>query len=77
MTGAIVTFGILAAHIIAGQAGGFALSGGVASSLESLPFPDALTVLGAAAVLSAATVVASLMPAPRARGTRKPTTRWQ
>jgi putative ABC transport system permease protein len=57
---------IAAIGIVVGAAGGYALGRVAASYLENMRFPDALPVLGAAAVLMSAAVVASLMPAARA-----------
>jgi len=57
---------IAAIGIVAGAAGGYALGRVAASSVESLRLPGASPVLGAAAVLMGAAVVASLMPAARA-----------
>jgi ABC-type antimicrobial peptide transport system permease subunit len=57
---------IAAIGIVAGAAGGFALDRVAASSALSLRLPGALPVLGAAAVLMGAAVVASLIPAARA-----------
>jgi putative ABC transport system permease protein len=58
---------IAAIGIVAGAAGGYAL-GRVAAShhVESMRLPSALAMLGAAAVLMGAAVLASLMPAARA-----------
>jgi ABC-type antimicrobial peptide transport system permease subunit len=52
--------------IVAGAAGGYAFGGVAASYLENMRLPGALAVLGAAAVLMGAAVIASLMPAARA-----------
>lgn len=52
--------------IVAGAAGGYALGRVAASHVESMRLPSALAMLGAAAVLMGAAVVASLMPAARA-----------
>jgi putative ABC transport system permease protein len=51
---------------VAGTAGGYALGHVAGSYLENMQLPGALPVLGAAAVLLGAAVVASLMPAARA-----------
>ena len=59
---------IVAIGIVAGVAGGYAFAALAASYLENVRIPGALTVLGAAAILVAAAVIASLMPA--ARGSR-------
>jgi hypothetical protein len=57
---------IAAIGIVAGTVGGYALGRVAASHVESLRLPGAWPVLGAAAVLMGAAVVASLMPAARA-----------
>jgi predicted permease len=57
---------IAAIGIAAGAAGGYALGRLAASVFEPVQMPGALTVLGAAAVLVGAAVVASLVPARRA-----------
>jgi len=57
---------IAAIGIVAGAAGGYALGRVGTSYLENMRLPGALAVLGAAAVLMGAAVVASLMPAARA-----------
>ena len=57
---------IVAVGIVAGAAGGYAFAGVAASYLENVRMPGALPILGAAAVLVGAAVVASLMPAARA-----------
>jgi ABC-type antimicrobial peptide transport system permease subunit len=57
---------IAAMGIAAGAVGGYALGRAVTSYLDNMPLPSALAILGAAAVLMAAAVVASLMPAARA-----------
>ncbi len=57
---------IAAIGILAGTAGGYALGRVAGGYLENLQLPGALPVLGAAAVLMGAAVVASLMPAARA-----------
>jgi predicted permease len=54
---------IAAIGTIAGAVGGYALSRLAASHVESLRLPGALPLVGAAAVLMGAAVVASLMPA--------------
>jgi predicted permease len=56
---------IAALGVVAGAAASYAL-GVAATSVESARLPGALPVLGAAAVLMGAAVVASLMPAARA-----------
>jgi putative ABC transport system permease protein len=57
---------IVAIGIGAGLAGGYAFSRVAASYLENVSLPGALPILGAAAVLVAAALLASLMPAARA-----------
>jgi ABC-type antimicrobial peptide transport system permease subunit len=57
---------IAAIGIAAGVVGGYALARVAASFVESVQLPGALPVLGSAAVLIVAAVVASLMPAARA-----------
>jgi ABC-type antimicrobial peptide transport system permease subunit len=57
---------IVAIGIVAGAAGGYAVSLVVASYLEQVRLPGLLPILGAAAVLVGAAVVASLLPAARA-----------
>jgi putative ABC transport system permease protein len=57
----IVTLGIAA-----GIAGGYAFALLAASYVEDVRLPGALPILGAAAVLTAAAILASLMPAARA-----------
>jgi predicted permease len=57
---------IAAIGIAAGAVGGYALARVAAKFFEQVQLPGALTVLGSAAVLIAAAVVASLMPAARA-----------
>ncbi len=57
---------IVAVGIAAGAAGGYAFAGVAASYVGSVRLPGALPILGAAAVLVGAAVVASLMPAARA-----------
>jgi hypothetical protein len=52
--------------IIAGTVGGYALAKVAANYLGSLPMPGALSLGGAAAVLIASAIVASLVPAARA-----------
>ncbi|HEX6323256.1 MAG TPA: ADOP family duplicated permease [Vicinamibacterales bacterium] len=52
--------------IVAGVAGGYALTGLAAGYFESLRLPGALTALGAAGVLGGAAILASLLPAARA-----------
>ena len=57
---------IAAIGIAAGAAGGYVLGRMATSYLQNMQIPDALALCGAAAVLMAAAVVASLMPAARA-----------
>ncbi|HET6629280.1 MAG TPA: FtsX-like permease family protein, partial [Woeseiaceae bacterium] len=57
---------IVAIGIVAGAVAGFAFTQIAATYLENLRLPGALPVLGAATVLVAAAVTASLMPAARA-----------
>jgi len=57
---------IAAIGIVAGAAGGFALASVAATFVTGVQLPGALTVAGAALVLVAAAIVASLMPAARA-----------
>ncbi len=57
---------IVAVGITAGVAGGYAFAGIAASYLENVHLPGAMPILGAAAVLVGAAIVASLMPAARA-----------
>ena len=52
--------------IVAGVGGGFALARIVASYLQDVQLPGALPLIGAASVLLAAAVVASVLPAARA-----------
>jgi predicted permease len=57
---------IVAVGIAAGAAGGYAFAGVAASYVGDVRLPGAWPILGAAAVLAGAAVVASLMPAARA-----------
>ena len=57
---------IVGAGILAGAAGGYAFSRIAVNYVGSVQMPGALPVLAAAAVLTAAAIVASLMPAARA-----------
>jgi len=57
---------IVTVGIAAGAAGGYAFAGLAASYLGNVRLPGALPILGAAAVLVGAALVASLMPAARA-----------
>jgi ABC-type antimicrobial peptide transport system permease subunit len=57
---------IAAAGILAGIAAGYALGRVAAMVFHQTQMPGALTVIGAAGVLAAAALAASLMPAARA-----------
>jgi ABC-type antimicrobial peptide transport system permease subunit len=57
---------IAAIGIVAGAAGGFALASVASRFVSDVQLPGAVPVLGAAAVLIGAAVVAALMPAARA-----------
>jgi len=57
---------IAAIGIAAGAAGGYALAGVAQKLVAGVQWPGAIPVIGAAAVLIAAAIVASLMPAARA-----------
>ena len=57
---------IAAIGIAAGAAGGYVLARVAAGFFENVQLPGALPVIGAAAVLIGAAIVASLMPAARA-----------
>jgi ABC-type antimicrobial peptide transport system permease subunit len=57
---------IAGAGVIAGVVGGIALARFVGSFVADVRMPGALPVIGAAVVLVAAAVLASLMPAARA-----------
>ena len=57
---------IAAIGIAAGAAGGYALSQTAAHFVQHVDLPGALPILGAAAVLMAAAIAASVMPAARA-----------
>ena len=57
---------IAAIGIAAGAAGGYALARVAARFFEHVQLPGALPLIGAAAVLIGAAIVASLMPAARA-----------
>jgi predicted permease len=52
--------------IAAGAAGGYGVARAVATLVEDVPMPGVLPLAGAAAVLIAAAIIASLMPAARA-----------
>jgi len=64
----VLAEGVLIAAIgtVAGAAGGYVLGRVAAGHVESLRLPSALPLLGAAAVLMAAAVLASFLPAARA-----------
>jgi ABC-type antimicrobial peptide transport system permease subunit len=57
---------IAAAGIVAGAAGGFVLARLVGSYVQDVRIPGALPIAGAAMILDAAAILASLMPAARA-----------
>ncbi len=57
---------IAAAGVVAGAVGGFVLARVVGSYIHDIRLPGALPVAGAAAILVAAAILASLMPAARA-----------
>ena len=57
---------IAVAGIVVGAAGGFGLAQVVGAYIQEIRIPGALPIVGAAAVLVAAAVAASLMPAARA-----------
>jgi predicted permease len=57
---------IVGIGILAGVAGGYAFGGVAAKYVESIRLPGVLPIIGASAVLAAAGVVASLLPAARA-----------
>jgi ABC-type antimicrobial peptide transport system permease subunit len=57
---------IAALGIVAGAAGGYVLARVVGGFIQDVRIPGALPIAGAAAVLVAAAVLASLMPAARA-----------
>jgi hypothetical protein len=57
---------IAGAGIVVGAAGGFALARVVGSYIQDVRIPGAIPVVGAAAILVAAAVLASLIPAARA-----------
>jgi predicted permease len=57
---------IVAIGIAAGASGGYALAVMAASQVENMRLPGALPIVGAAAVLAGAALLASLMPAVRA-----------
>jgi putative ABC transport system permease protein len=57
---------IVSVGIIAGAAFGYAFAGVAASYFGRLEMPGLVSLLGAAAVLVTAAIIASLMPASRA-----------
>jgi ABC-type antimicrobial peptide transport system permease subunit len=57
---------IAAAGIVAGGVGGIVLARVVGSVIPDIRIPGAVPIVGAAAILIAAAIVASLMPAARA-----------
>ena len=57
---------IAGAGIVAGAVGGFALARVVGSYVQDVRIPGALPIAGAAMILVAAAILASLMPAARA-----------
>jgi len=57
---------IVGIGIAAGAAGGYAFASIASSIIKEVQVPGALPLLGAASVLAAAGVLASLMPAARA-----------
>jgi putative ABC transport system permease protein len=57
---------IAVSGIVAGAVGGMALARVVGSFIEDVRIPGALPAVGAATVLVAAAILASLMPAARA-----------
>ncbi len=57
---------IVAIGLVAGVAGGYAFAAVAASYFDNVELPGALPLVGAAAVLVSAAVIASLMPAARA-----------
>jgi predicted permease len=57
---------IAATGVLAGSAGGFALTRLAGSYIEGVKIPGALTIAGAAVVVVAAALVASMVPAARA-----------
>jgi putative ABC transport system permease protein len=57
---------IAGAGIVAGAIGGFALARAVGAWVQNVHVPGALPIAGAAAILIAAAILASLMPAARA-----------
>ena len=52
--------------VVAGALGGFALARVVGSYLQNVQLPGVVPIVGAAAVLLIAAIVASLLPAARA-----------
>jgi putative ABC transport system permease protein len=57
---------IVATGIAAGAAGGYAFAGVASSYLEHMRLPGVVPILGAAALLGGAAILASLMPAAKA-----------
>ena len=57
---------IAVSGIVAGAIGGIALARLVGSYIEDVRMPGALPIIGAATILVAAAILASLMPAARA-----------
>ncbi len=67
VTGVIAEGAVMAAlGVVAGAACGYALARLAGSYFQDVPLPGVLTVIGAAIVLLAAAVVASILPAARA-----------
>jgi predicted permease len=67
VTGVIREGAVMAAiGVVAGAGGGYVLARLAGSYFENIPLPGALPVIGAALVLLAAAVVASILPAVRA-----------
>jgi ABC-type antimicrobial peptide transport system permease subunit len=58
--------GIVAAGIVAGAAGGYALAWIASAFFNDMRMPGAMPVIGATVVLAAAAIAASLMPAAKA-----------
>ena len=59
-------FVMAAFGIVAGVAGGYALAKLVASYVQDIQLPDLLPVIGSAAILLIAAIIASVLPAARA-----------
>src|SRR5262249_51004346 len=67
VTGVIREGAVMAAiGVVAGAGGGYVLARLAGSYFDKIPLPGALPVIGAALVLLAAAVVASILPAARA-----------